>query len=180
MELAARLNRGETLADRILKVDHAGEHGAVQIYRGQLLVSQLFWPKLRVELREFLEHERNHRRLFADQLSQRSIRRCRSFGLCGLGGFVLGLLTGLCGPSAIAATTVAVERVVLRHLAAQLAYLRDSDPDAYSTVVAIHADEQHHHDRAAFEMRQGRFWPRVLNPIVSASTETVIWLGMHL
>jgi ubiquinone biosynthesis monooxygenase Coq7 len=75
---------------------------------------------------------------------------------------------------------VAVERVVLRHLEAQLRDLRDSDPDAYRAIRSIVRDEQDHHDRAALEKRRGIFWPRVLEPIVSAFTEAVIWLGMHL
>jgi len=34
-----------SLGDRIMKVAHAGEHGAVQIYRGQLFKLQLrSWP----------------------------------------------------------------------------------------------------------------------------------------
>jgi len=61
-------------------------------------------------------------------------RRCRSYHLCAFGGFVLGLLTGLCRPSAIGATTAAVERVVLGHPETQLAELRDIDLCAYAAV----------------------------------------------
>jgi 3-demethoxyubiquinol 3-hydroxylase len=89
-------------------------------------------------------------------------------------------MTGLCGRPSICATTVAVERVVLRHLEAQLRDLRESDPEAHRAISSIMEDEQAHHDRAALEKRQGIFWPRVLRPLVSASTEVVIWLGMHL
>jgi len=41
MELAASLKSGETVGDRVMKVNHAGEHGAINIYRGQLLVCRL-------------------------------------------------------------------------------------------------------------------------------------------
>lgn len=180
IERTARLRSGETLGDRILKVDHAGEHGAVNIYRGQLTACRYRDAALRRELDVFRQHEEHHRKVFAEELRRRGVRQCRSYHLCGIGGYILGLVTGLCGRPSIAATTVSVERVVLRHLEAQLRLLRDSDPDACRAINSIVRDEQDHHDRAALEKRRGFFWPRVLEPIVSASTEAVIWLGMHL
>lgn len=180
MATEAQLRFGETLGDRVLKVDHAGEHGAVNIYRGQLTACRFRDAELRRELDEFRRHEERHRAVFAEELRRRGTRRCRSYHLCGIGGYLLGFVTGLCGRPSIAATTVAVERVVLRHLDMQLRDLRDRDPDAYRAISSILRDEREHHDRAALEKRQGIFWPRVLKPVVSASTEAVIWLGMHL
>jgi 3-demethoxyubiquinol 3-hydroxylase len=180
MELTARLHAGESLADRILKVNHAGEHGAANIYRGQRLACRWRDAELRRELEEFQSHEERHRSVFAAELERRAVRRCRSYHLCGIGGFVLGFVTGLCGRASIAATTVAVERVVLRHLDAQLHQLRDTDQAAFTAVASILEDERSHHDRAALEPRQGIFWPHVLRPVVSATTEVVIWLGMRL
>jgi 3-demethoxyubiquinol 3-hydroxylase len=180
MEITARLADGESLGDRILKVNHAGEHGAVNIYRAQDLVCRWRDTELRAELREFRQHEERHRAIFAAELTRRGRRRCRSYFLCGLGGFALGLITGLCGRASIAATTVAVERVVLRHLEAQLTVLRGIDPEAVAAIESILNDERTHHERAALEPRQGLFWPKVLRPLVSAATEGVIWLGMKL
>jgi ubiquinone biosynthesis monooxygenase Coq7 len=169
-----------SLADRILKVNHAGEHGAVNIYRGQRLVC--FWrdAALKRELEEFRAHEERHRAIFAAELARRGVRRCRSYWACGLGGLLLGLTTGICGRASIAAVTVAVERVVLRHLEMRLRELDGVDPAAYDAVASILDDERAHHDRAAQEPRQGIFWPRILKPAVSAATEFVIWTGMKL
>ena len=180
METVARLNAGETLGGRILKVDHAGEHGAVNIYRGQRLASRWRRPEFRAELADFQSHEERHREIFSKELQRRGIRRCRSYHLCGIGGFALGISTGLLGRAAVSATTVAVERVVLKHLKGQLQDLHEVDVDAYRALSAILADEQAHHDQAVLETVQGAFWPRVIRPIVGASTEAVIWLGMHL
>ena len=169
-----------TYAERVLKVNHAGEHGAVNIYRGQRLMC--FWrdAALRRDLEEFRAHEERHRAIFAAELERRGLRRCRSYWTCGAGGFLLGLLTGICGRASIAAVTVAVERVVLRHLEIQLRDLDGVDPKAHAAIAAILDDERSHHDRAAQEPRQGIFWPRVLKPTVSAATEFVIWTGMKL
>jgi ubiquinone biosynthesis monooxygenase Coq7 len=88
-------------------------------------------------------------------------------------------MTGLIGRSAVAATTYAVERVVLRHLSEQLEYLRDEDRRAYAIVESIIAEEQMHHDLALAGARNGKFWPLVVPPVVTAATEFVIWIGMH-
>jgi ubiquinone biosynthesis monooxygenase Coq7 len=168
------------LGDRILKVNHAGEHGAVNIYSGQIFMARFTAPGMVDELKEFRSHERRHRSIFGAELSRRSRRRCRSYWLCGLGGRALGLVTGLLGAGAISATTVAVESVVLRHLEQQLAALQGNDPYAADAVSAIISEEQQHHDRSASRVQASALWSRLLSPIVSASTETVIWLGMRL
>lgn len=168
------------LGDRIIKVNHAGEHGAIGIYTGQILMARLTAPKMVAELREFRSHEQRHRAIFGAELQRRGRRRCRSYWLCGMGGFVLGAITGLLGSSAIAATTTAVESVVLRHLEHQLIVLQGHDPLAASAISSIVAEEQQHHDQSLGHVQASAFWPRVLTPIVAASTETVIWLGMRL
>jgi ubiquinone biosynthesis monooxygenase Coq7 len=132
------------------------------------------------ELAEFRSHEMRHRDIFSAELKRRNMPRCRSYWFCGVGGFLLGAITGLLGPSAIAATTKAVEAVVLRHLEQQLSNLGGKDSGAVTAISAIIEDEREHHERSASHIQAGTFWPRILTPIVSASTEVVIWLGMRL
>lgn len=171
---------GTELGDRIIKVNHAGEFGAIAIYTGQILVARIFARELVPELIEFRSHERGHRKIFAGELQRRGRRRCKSYWLCGTGGLVLGVLTGLLGRSAISATTVAVESVVLRHLEQQLLDLRDRDEPAVRAISAIVMEERMHHDQAAARVAHGSLWHFVLTPVVSAATEAVIWFGMRL
>lgn len=180
MPLAARLASGETLGDRILKVDHAGEHGAVCIYTAQRWLARWRAPDMLAEIDGFIAHEQGHRACFAAELERRGRNRCRSYWLCGFGGFVLGLATGLAGRQAIAATTVAIERVVLRHMHEQIAELAATDPAATAALRRIIAEEQEHHDLSAARLPQDSGWTKALEPVVSASTEAVIWLGMRL
>jgi 3-demethoxyubiquinol 3-hydroxylase len=180
MELAAIPDASPGLANRYLKVNHAGEHGAICIYTAQIHIARLTAPSLVAELVEFRSHELRHRSIFLAELQRRNRARCRSYWLCGTGGYFLGLITAICGPSAIAATTAAVERVVLRHLKQQLVALGDSDPQASEAISAIVADEQHHHDRSEALAKTGWFWPKVISPVVTTSTEFVIWTGMRL
>jgi 3-demethoxyubiquinol 3-hydroxylase len=72
--------------------------------------------------------------------------------------------------------------VVLRHLQHQLHELSAIDADAVKAISSIVQEEQQHHDSsAAYIHRQAsRRWVRLLTPLVAASTEAVIWLGMRL
>lgn len=167
------------LGDRIIKVNHAGEHGAIAIYTGQILLARLTAPRMVAELREFRSHEQRHRAIFGAELERRGRPRCRSYWLCGLGGFVLGAVTGLLGPAAIAATTTAVESVVLRHLEHQLAVLEGHDAEAVVAIASIVAEEQQHHDQSVAHGQADTLWAKLLTPVVSSSTEAVIWLGMR-
>lgn len=168
------------LGNRIIKVNHAGEQGAINIYTGQMLMAKFTAPDLVEELREFRSHEIRHRAVFQGELTRRNHPRCRSYHLCGLGGLVLGLITGLCGRNAIAATTVAVERVVLKHLQQQISVLEGHDSMAADAIRLIVDEEQQHHDQSVSYMNHDSFWRTLLDPIVSTSTEAVIWLGMRL
>lgn len=166
-------------SNRAMKVNHAGEQGAISIYSGQILMARVTAKHLLPELATFREHEREHRAIFQQVLECRGLQRCRSYWLCAMGGYILGIVTGLCGARAISLTTVAVERVVLHHLQQQLAFLAPDD-DAVAAVMAILKDEQEHYDSAAIHSQAPGILGRTLGALVSGATESVIWLGMRL
>ena len=174
------INRRTLFGDRVMKVNHAGENGAIHIYTGQIFMAHIRAPALVAELREFKAHEEQHRSIFAAELTRRGMPRCRSYWLCGAGGLALGIVTGLFGGQAIAATTAAVERVVLEHLRQQLLTVNGSDDQAAAAISAIVDEEQQHFDRSTSHLRPADFWSRLLSPVVAAATESVIWLGMRL
>ena len=178
MTITARLAPGETLGDRVLRVDHAGEHGAVCVYAAQRRLARWTAPGMLAQIDEFIAHEQRHRALFAAELARRGQRRCLSYRACAVLGTILGTVTGMLGAQAIAATTVAIERVVLRHLGEQLAALETADRAAAAVIGLIIADEQQHHDDSARGLRGGVLqWG--LNMGVGAVTEAVIWIGMR-
>jgi len=178
--LTATLHGSEALGDRIMKVNHAGEHGAIAVYAIQRWIARWRAPDMVAELTEFLEHERRHRALFAAELAARGRPRCRSFHLCALSGVAAGIVTGLMGRRAIAATTVAIERVVLHHLTLQLTALDGNDFAACATIRAILADEQEHLDRSATRLGAPRLVEQVVDRAIASATESIIWLGMRL
>ena len=165
---------------RIIKVNHAGEFGAINIYRAQILIAKLLHRPYVAMLEDFLSHEQKHLRIFGDVLEQRQVARCKSYWLCGIGGFVLGLLTACLGRKGVMACTAAVETVVTRHLKDQIVELRTAgDGQALAAVGAIVRDEEHHRDAAVSEGFDCIFY-RPLYQVIAVSTEAVIWLGMRL
>lgn len=173
------LRPAKSVSEKMIKVDHAGENGAVNIYRAQLIGSRFVARDLVPEIKENQTHEERHRRLFAEQLQRWGLRRCISYHLCGLGGFTLGFLTGFMGRQAIHATTYAVESVVLAHLQHQLKFLRSVDDEAFRCVALIMADEQAHHDSAATNLQHSQTMNKMLVFIVKLATAGVIRFGMR-
>ncbi|KRD39519.1 hypothetical protein ASE35_04000 [Lysobacter sp. Root916] len=169
-----------SLAARYLRVDHAGEFGAIQIYRAQILVGRWLGRPSVGLLEDFLSHERRHLATFDEILAARGIRRCRSFLWCGVGGYALGLITALLGERAVMACTRSVETVVNHHLEEQLAHMAHSDPDAHAAVASIVHDELEHRDVAAERVGRDDALTRGIDTVVAASTEAVIRLGMRL
>ncbi|WP_078118462.1 demethoxyubiquinone hydroxylase family protein [Thiosocius teredinicola] len=181
MELSKSKVDGEReTPGRILKVDHAGEFGAVNIYRAQIFVGTLYGASHLPVLREFLEHEKRHLAVFGGELKRRGIRRCKSYYLCGVGGYCLGLVSAIFGRSSVMACTAAVETVVLRHLEDQLQALSAlGDIEAYQAVSQIIQDEQAHQEAGRAERVECLFYKPFV-AVVEAATEAVIWLGMRL
>ncbi|HEX7026574.1 MAG TPA: demethoxyubiquinone hydroxylase family protein [Gammaproteobacteria bacterium] len=165
---------------RIVKVNHAGEFGAINIYRAQILVAGLISPRIVPILKDFLAHEKKHLEIFRAVLAKRGVRRCRSYWLCGVGGYALGFITALLGKSGIMACTAAVETVVTGHLIKQMEALRrDGDIEALRAVEAIVAEEAEHREVGVAEGQNSILY-KPLGLVVSAATSFVIWLGMKL
>lgn len=169
----------KTIAEKMIKVDHTGENGAVNIYRAQRFVSHIRARHLIPQLSKFQSHEEEHREIFRRHLNDIGVRKCMSYHISGLGGFTLGFITGMIGPSAIAATTYAVEDVVLTHLRHQMPYLAEAAPDSYRAVRQIYDDEMAHHETAAEQMLQDRVLTKALVAVVKLCTEAVIRFGMR-
>src|SRR6478735_9636919 len=92
---------------RILKVNHAGEYGAIRIYAAQLLVAKFLHKNLLPFLQQTLSHERNHCRSFQEAMGKRNVGPCQAMPLWGIGGWFLGFSTALLGKNSIMACTAA-------------------------------------------------------------------------
>jgi len=165
---------------KILKVNHAGEFGAVNIYRSQLFVARIFVKEMVPQIEEFLDDEKRHLDIFWKEIQRRSGVKCKSYWLCGLGGYVMGLISALLGRRGIMACTWAVESVVVNHLNNQIEYLKNkNDIEALETVRAILEDEENHRDVGFEEGGAGNVLYHPLRFGISMFTEGVIRFGMR-
>ncbi len=162
---------------RILKVNHAGEHGAIRIYRAQIWIARWRCPDVMPFLKETLAHEVNHCALFRAAMTPRGTRPCRVMSLWGNGGYVLGVLTALVGRQGIWICTAAVEAAVHRHLEDQLFFLRERDPELHDLIKSIQIEELSHLHHAEDNITHDGFAARLLNRVVSLSTDVAIWLS---
>lgn len=169
--------REQLLIRRILKVNHAGEYGAIRIYRAQLWVARRRYPDMVPFLEETLGHEIEHCALFRDAMPKRGAKPCRVLSLWGNGGLVLGLITGLAGRRGIWICTEAVEATVHRHLDDQLFFVQSRDVELHALISGIQKEEFHHLHYAS-ERITSRQWPtQLLRTTISMVTEAVIWLS---
>ena len=129
---------------RMIRVDHAGEYGAVQIYKGQLAVLGR-GPKGNI-LRHMLEQEVQHEATFAGLIADRRVRPTVLLPLWRLAGFALGAATAAIGERGAMACTVAVEEAIDEHYAQQAASLDDDEAGLRSTIERFRAEELEHRD----------------------------------
>ena len=133
-----------------LRSDHAGETGAVAIYRGMLVVSR------DAEVRRFaLRHVRaelKHLRFFDAWLPPG--KRSRLLPLWRAAGWLLGATAALFGKGAVFRTVAAVETFVEQHYLAQIEIMEATaglEPLA-ALLRDFCADEEHHRIDAADRM----------------------------
>jgi len=169
--------REKLTVKRILKVNHAGEYGAIRIYRAQIWIARRLYPDVLRFLEETLEHEVEHCKLFKGAMPQRQARPCRIMSLWGNGGFVLGFMTALLGRQGIWICTEAVEATVHKHLDDQLYFLKTRDPELYALIDEIREEELSHLHHAQEQISSRGLWKRALGLLVVVATETVIWLS---
>jgi ubiquinone biosynthesis monooxygenase Coq7 len=180
MDVPSDIPPPSPLGNRILRVDHAGEQGAICVYRAQWLVAGLTAPSMRGRLADYLVHEKRHRSMFGAALMQRGLKRAGNYAICSVGGYMLGALTALLGRGSIAATTIALESVVVLHLKQQRADLAAEDPAVAGLIASIVEDEALQHDRSLDAIDTDSAWLRGVSLIVRKATSAAIWLGMRL
>jgi ubiquinone biosynthesis monooxygenase Coq7 len=162
---------------RIVRVNHAGEFGAIRIYSAQILVARRFWPDCVASLSEMLGHERSHCAAFRAAMPSRRSRPCRVMQFWSWGGWLLGFLTALLGPQGIWACTAAVEAAVHRHLDDQLFFLADRDRELHGIILSIREEELAHLHHAEEQLKSPGPLLHLLRAAISIVIDCLIWLS---
>jgi len=137
----------------ILRVDHAGELGAVSIYRGQraVLGTAPGHERIAGQLAEMEGHEAEHLARFDRLLTQHKVRPTALAPIWRLAGFALGAGTALMGDKAAHACTEAVETVIEEHYADQVAEISEREPELAAELEQFRQEELSHRDLARDE-----------------------------
>lgn len=145
---------GEGARDRrlaeMIRVDHAGEYGAVQIYRGQRAVFARSESKSHAArlIGEMEAGEQEHLQTFDRMIAERGVRPTLMAPIWRVAGFGLGAVTALLGEKAAHACTEAVEDVIEEHYARQSAALDGVDDELKEVVDRFREEELAHRDTA--------------------------------
>ena len=137
----------EARVEEIIRVDHAGEHGATSIYKGTLDILNLLGDKETIPIiEEMAEGEKKHVREFNRLIKERSIRPTALLPIWKLAGYSLGALSAVYGKNAIMACTEAVEEVIDKHYSEQIDELDKSgqEESLLNSLKEFHADEVEH------------------------------------
>ena len=161
--------------ERILRVDQAGELGAVRIYQGQMAV--LGKGRAGPVIRHMAEQEQAHLETFNRLIGERQVRPTVLSPLWHLAGFALGAGTALLGEKAAMACTVAVEETIDAHYARQAEQLGDDEPALKQTILQFR-DEENEHRRVglAHGAAQAPAYP-ALSAAIRTGCRLAIWLS---
>jgi ubiquinone biosynthesis monooxygenase Coq7 len=175
--LPGDLDRRELVA-RILRVDHAGEYGAVRIYQGQLAV--LGRRRAGAVIREMAAVEREHLETFQNLLPKRRVRPSALQPVWHVAGFALGAATAMLGPKAAMACTVAVEEVIDDHYARQVDLLGDDEAELRDLCERYRQEEVAHGQTALEHGARQALGYRALTGTIKAGSRIAIWLAERI
>ena len=136
--------------EEFIRVDHAGERGAVKIYEGQLLALNTLVKDdgLKKVIEEMKVHEKEHSDFFEEEIKKRKIKPTKFLPLWDLLGVGLGFGSTLLGKKAAMLCTASVEEVIDEHYLNQIKQLDNSEPKLKKKIIKFREDELNHKDIA--------------------------------
>ena len=140
----------KTKIEEFIRVDHAGERGAVKIYEGQLLALNTLVKdeNLKKIIEEMKVHEKEHSEFFENEIKKRKIKPTRLLPVWDLLGVGLGFGSAILGKKATMLCTASVEEVIDKHYQNQINQLGLEEKDLKNKIIKFREDELHHKDIA--------------------------------
>tara|TARA_Y100000816_G_scaffold291924_1_gene284989 strand:+ start:1170 stop:1703 length:534 start_codon:yes stop_codon:yes gene_type:complete len=162
--------------EEFIRVDHAGERGAIKIYEGQLLALNTIHKddELKKTIEEMREHEREHCEFFENEIKKRNIKPTKFLPLWDLLGVGLGFGTTLLGKKAAMLCTASVEEVIDKHYKDQIDQLEDDEKKLREKIVKFREDELHHKDIAYEEGATKDGFYKILDKIIKTGSKVAI------
>ena len=163
----------------IIRVDHAGERGAIKIYEGQLLALKTIKQnqKLKEQIEKMKDHEKEHLEYFEREIQQRKIKPTSLLPLWDVMGVALGFGTAMLGKKATMLCTASVEEVIEEHYHNQLKYLGDDEKDLKEKIQKFKNDEIDHKNIAYDEGATNTGLYSIMNKIIKTSSRIAITIS---
>ena len=159
-----------------IRVDHAGERGAIKIYEGQLLALNTFIKDddLKKKIEEMKVHEKEHCDYFEEEIKKRNIKPTKFLPLWDILGVGLGFGSTILGKKAAMLCTASVEEVIDEHYSNQIKELEDDEKKLKNKIIKFREDELHHRDIAYEEGATKKGMYSILDKIIKTGSKIAI------
>ncbi len=170
------MKSSKTKVEEFIRVDHAGERGAVKIYEGQLLALNTVVKdeNLKKTIEEMKVHEKEHCQFFESEIKKRNIEPTKFLPLWDLLGVGLGFGSTLLGKKAAMLCTASVEEVIDKHYLNQINQLDTDENELKKKITQFREDELNHKDIAYKKgaTKKGLYW--VMDKIIKTGSKMAI------
>ena len=162
--------------EEFIRVDHAGERGAVKIYEGQLLALNTLVKNesLKKTIEEMKTHEKEHCDFFENEIKKRNINPTKFLPLWDLLGLGLGFGSTLLGKKAAMLCTASVEEVIDKHYLNQINQLGPNEKKLKKKIIKFREDELHHKDIAYEKGATKKGFYSILDKIIKTGSKVAI------
>ena len=162
--------------EEIIRVDHAGERGAIKIYEGQLLALNTFRQneELKKTIEEMKSHEKEHFEFFDKEIQKRKIKPTAFLPLWDLMGVALGFGTTMINEKAAMLCTASVEEVIDGHYKKQLSKLGEDEKELKKRIEKFRQEEIDHKNEAYSKGATKEGLYSILDKIIKTSSKVAI------
>ncbi len=170
------MKKTDSKVEEFIRVDHAGERGAVKIYEGQLLALNTIVKNddLKKTIEDMKEHEIEHCQFFENEIKKRKIRPTKFLPLWDLLGVGLGFGSTLLGKKAAMLCTASVEEVIDKHYLDQINQLGPEEKELKKKITKFRQDELDHKDIAYEEGASKKGIYSIMDKIIKTGSKIAI------
>ena len=165
--------------EEIIRVDHAGERGAIKIYEGQLLALKTIKQDeaLKDKIEEMKEHEKEHLEYFEKEIQKRKIKPTYLLPLWDIMGVTLGFGTAMLGKRAAMLCTASVEEVIEDHYQNQLKKLGEDEIDLKTKIEKFKGDEINHKNIAYESGATNKGFYSIMDKVIKTGSRIAITIS---
>ena len=166
----------KTKLEEFIRVDHAGERGAIKIYEGQLLALNTIVKNddLKQTIGEMKKHEEEHSNFFENEIEKRNIKPTKLLRLWDLLGLGLGFGSTILGKKAAMLCTASVEEVIDEHYKSQIDQIEVDEKDLREKIIKFRQDELDHKDIAYEEGATKKGIYSIMDKVIKTGSKIAI------